>query len=105
MKNISPLQLQERLLGAHPPLLIDIRESYEYSWSHIGGLNVPLSEIDLRIKEIPRIGDVVIHCKSGNRSQAAIDYLSKVYGYSNLINLEGGQEAWSLAIDSEKMPY
>lgn len=105
MRHITAKELQQHLAGKKPPLLIDLRENYEYTWTNIGGKNLPLSELQDRLHEIPETGMVVMHCKSGNRSQAAIDFLERIHGYQNLVNLAGGQEAWALEVDPSKTPY
>lgn len=81
--------------------LIDVRETYEYEAGNIGGIHIPFSEIENHLEKIPRSGEVVIHCKSGGRSQKAVDFLKDKYGYSNLTNLDGGILAWQKEIDSE----
>ncbi len=81
--------------------LIDVREVYEYESGNIGGIHIPLSEIEDHLTKIPRNGDVIIHCKSGGRSQKAVDLLTDKYGYSNLLNLKGGVTAWQNEIDPD----
>lgn len=81
--------------------LIDVREAYEYESGNIGGILIPLSEIENHLDKIPRNGEVIIHCKSGGRSQKAIDLLKDKYGYSNLLNLQGGATAWRKEIDPD----
>jgi sulfur-carrier protein adenylyltransferase/sulfurtransferase len=70
--------------------LVDVRESFEYETANIGGLHIPLAELEKRISEIEKNKKVVIHCRSGNRSKQAIQLLEKKFGYNNLYNLKGG---------------
>ncbi|MCB0483628.1 MAG: rhodanese-like domain-containing protein [Flavobacteriales bacterium] len=105
MRQISAAQLNTLLEEHRAPVVIDIREEYEYTWSNICPINIPLSRIMERLDEIPRDKDVVIHCNTGNRSTAAIDFLTSQCGFDNLINLEGGQDAWAKQIDPSKTPY
>ncbi|MDW3194100.1 MAG: molybdopterin-synthase adenylyltransferase MoeB [Cytophagales bacterium] len=81
--------------------LIDVRETYEFDAGNIGGIHIPLSQLEKHLEQIPRNGDVVIHCKSGGRSQKAVDLLKDKYGYSNLLNLQGGVTAWQKEIDPD----
>ncbi len=81
--------------------LIDVREAYEYDAGNLGGIHIPLSEIENHLEEIPRNGEVILHCKSGGRSQKAVDLLKDKYGYSNLLNLQGGVTAWQKKIDAD----
>lgn len=96
---ISVLELKEKPEEAYT--LIDVRESYEYESGNIGGIHIPLSEIENHLADVPRNGEVIIHCKSGGRSQKAVDLLEEKYGYSNLLNLQGGVTAWQKEIDPD----
>lgn len=81
--------------------LIDVREEYEHESSNLGGQLIPQNELDDHLDKIPKIGEVVIYCKSGQRSAAAINYLQDKYAYKNLFNLEGGILAWKSEIDPD----
>jgi rhodanese-related sulfurtransferase len=69
--------------------LVDVREAYEHEAGNLGGVNIPMSELQHRAHEIPKEGDVVLYCRSGARSSYAIQILSQ-NGWENLINLQGG---------------
>lgn len=94
---ISVSELNEKPAGSFT--LIDVRETYEYDAGNLGGIHIPLSDIENHLEKIPRNGEVIIHCKSGGRSQKAVDLLTDKYGYSNLLNLKGGVTAWQKEID------
>lgn len=96
---ITVSELQSKAEASYT--LIDVREPYEYEAGNIGGVHIPLSKIEDHLEQIPRNGEVVIHCKSGGRSQKAVDLLKDKYGYSNLLNLQGGVTAWQKEIDPE----
>ena len=98
-RGLSVQQLHQKPEGSYT--LIDVRETYEYEAGNIDALHIPLSNLETRLAEIPRQGEVIIHCKSGGRSQKAIDLLKDKYGYSNLINLDGGMLAWQKHIDPD----
>lgn len=93
-------------LQANSPdyFILDVRETYEYEISNLGGLNIPLGQLKERLELIPGNRPVVVHCKSGVRSAQAIDLL-KQEGYTNLLNLEGGILAWQKEIDTEMAVY
>lgn len=93
-------------LQANSPVyfILDVRETYEYEISNLGGLNIPLGLLKDRLEQIPEDRPVVVHCKSGVRSAQAIDLL-KQEGYTNLLNLEGGILAWQKEIDTEMAVY
>lgn len=96
---ITVIELHDRTSESYT--LIDVREAYEYDAGNLGGIHIPLSEIENNLERIPRNGEVIIHCKSGGRSQKTIDLLKNKYGYSNLFNLQGGVMAWQKEIDSD----
>ncbi|HEY3412840.1 MAG TPA: molybdopterin-synthase adenylyltransferase MoeB [Armatimonadota bacterium] len=102
---ISVEQLKQRLDAGTPTIVFDVREPSEYQIARLGGSTlIPLGDLPQRYTEIPRDGDVVIHCKLGGRSRMAVDYL-KSLGYTNVKNLAGGITAWSQQIDSSVPTY
>lgn len=94
MKEIGPAELRHMNEVAEAFQLIDVREPYEVEVCNIGGTSIPMGQIVERRNEIRTDIPVVVHCKSGNRSRAVIDALSCRYGFTNLINLTGGIEAY-----------
>jgi rhodanese-related sulfurtransferase len=79
-------------------LLLDVREPYEHAEFNIGGDLIPLDEIMSHSEQIPRDKPVIVYCKKGIRSQIAIQRLQDKFGFSNLVNLKGGLEAWKKEI-------
>lgn len=104
MKQVSPLELQNWRSESENVTLIDIREKYEFDFSNIGALSIPMAEILDRLDEIPNSGKVVLHCRTGKRAEAMIDYLETNHHYSNLYNLTGGILAWSEEVDASVTP-
>ncbi len=87
--------LAERLKSATPPLLIDVRESYEFEARHIDGAKlIPLGSLASHLAEVPRDKPVVLVCRSGSRSAHATAFLRQ-QGYTNVENMTGGMNAWS----------
>lgn len=74
--------------------LIDVRESYEFQHANLGGNLMPLPQIDAHSGQIERDKKVIVHCEMGARSERAIKYLEDSYGFTNLVNLEGGIKAY-----------
>ncbi len=70
--------------------LIDVRNADEHARQNLGGLLIPLPEIENRRGEIDRHRPVVVHCQSGARSLRAVEVLRKKYGFTNLVNLKNG---------------
>ena len=73
---------------------IDVREPDEFAEARIPGAKlIPMSEMNNRVTEIPNDKDVVIYCRTGNRSAYLVSILEQ-NGYHNLINLAGGIVSW-----------
>ncbi|GFD80271.1 molybdenum cofactor biosynthesis protein MoeB [Tenacibaculum sp. KUL118] len=70
--------------------LLDVREDWEREQHHIGGQHIPLGELAQRYDEINTEKPVIVYCKSGVRSQCAIDFLEQQFDTVTFINLKGG---------------
>lgn len=85
--------------------LIDVREPYEYQIARIPGARlIPLGDLPKRINELDPEMEVVAHCRSGARSQKAVDLL-KQNGFRNVRNMTGGILAWSDKVDPSVPKY
>ena len=87
------------LINQKDAVVIDVREPGEFEQSHIlNARNVPLGEIEARIKELERFKTkpVIVSCATGNRSGSAASVLRK-HGFANVVNLAGGVAAWQQA--------
>ncbi len=102
MENITPHQLKAWIEQCVDFQLIDTREPFEHQDFNIGGLLLPLGDIAKNMDQIDTTKPVVIYCRKGIRSQIAIQRLQTKYPFSNLINLQGGTEAWKAEFDTEK---
>jgi rhodanese-related sulfurtransferase len=98
MKEISVQELKEKMDNNEDFQLIDVREEFEYEVSNLGGVLIPLGGILIEADKIAKDKLVVVQCRSGKRSAAAIMQLEQL-GYSNLYNLQGGILAWQSEID------
>ena len=92
MQQINIEQLKN-LQAIKEVMLIDVRELFEHEVNNIGGTLIPLGDIMNRSSGIPKDKPVVLYCQKGIRSQIAIQRLEEKYGFTNLINLQGGLEA------------
>jgi rhodanese-related sulfurtransferase len=101
MKQISAPELAAWLAdaGREKPLLVDVREPWEFEKARIEGAKlIPMREIPARFQEIDRAKEVVAICHHGGRSQQVAMFLEKA-GYTRIHNLVGGVDAWSKAVD------
>jgi rhodanese-related sulfurtransferase len=96
MQQITVNELKEKLSQKDPFFLLDVREVDEHEDFDIGGRLIPLREIMSKAAEIPTDKPVVVYCRKGVRSQIAIQRLEDKFGFTNLINLQGGLEKWKL---------
>jgi molybdopterin/thiamine biosynthesis adenylyltransferase/rhodanese-related sulfurtransferase len=98
---IRPTELKEMIDKGDDFQLIDVRTEFEHHIANIGGDIFPLDEIVEHIDKISKTKKVVLYCKVGIRSTEAILHLQSVYEFTNLINLEGGINAWAVEIDNK----
>jgi len=86
--------------------LLDVREPHEVKIASLGAPLIPLGSLDARIGEIPvaKDAEIVVHCRSGARSQKAALIL-KNHGFSNVQNLAGGILEWADKIDPSLPKY
>ncbi len=75
------------------PVIFDVRKKSEFDSEHIiGAENVPLNEINEHLSEIPKDGQVYLHCAGGYRSMIAASIL-KQRGWDNITDVRGGFKA------------
>ena len=88
-----------------PPLLVDVREPWEFAYCRIdGSLSVPLAELARRREELPRERPLVLVCHHGQRSQHAAMLLAGA-GFAQVHNLRGGVESWAVEVDPAMKRY
>jgi len=96
MDNITVEELKKRLDAGEKLNIIDVREPHENADFNIGGVLIPLGQIQsMQIDEIEDLKDkeVILYCRSGNRSGQACMFLDAM-GFKNTRNLLGGMLAW-----------
>jgi len=96
MKTITAEEVKARLDAGEKLNLLDVREPDENAEFNIGGTLLPLGNI--RVMQIDDIEDlrneeVIVYCRSGNRSGQACMILEQL-GFSNVANLTGGMLYW-----------
>jgi rhodanese-related sulfurtransferase len=84
--------------------LIDVRETFEYEMSNLNGLNIPLAGLLLEADKVSKDKPVIMQCRSGARSAAALNQLEQL-GYTNLYNLKGGILAWKAEFEPDMPVY
>jgi len=95
-----------RLDAGTAPFLLDVREPHEFAIVDMGAPLIPVGELAQNLHRLtfPKSTEIVVHCKSGARSQRAALIL-KENGYTNVSNLAGGITAWADRIDTSLPKY
>ena len=99
LPTINVSDASARLEAADPagPLLVDVREPYEYQAVRANGaVPMPMSEFATRHEELPKDRPIFVICASGNRSAAATAFLLR-NGWKDVTNVDGGTGAWEKA--------
>jgi molybdopterin/thiamine biosynthesis adenylyltransferase/rhodanese-related sulfurtransferase len=97
-------ELKQRLDAGEDVFVLDVREPYEYQIANIGAKLIPQGDVPKRMDEIDRNREIVVQCRSGQRSQRIAEYLAQ-QGYGNVKNLAGGILAWADEIDPKMQKY
>ena len=87
------------------PLLLDVREGWEFETCHIAGSTlIPMHLIPVRVSEIDDDREVVCICHHGARSMQVAAFLER-NGFGNVTNLTGGVHAWAVQVDPSMPKY
>jgi adenylyltransferase/sulfurtransferase len=103
---VSVEELKRKLDAKEDIFVLDVREPHEYQIANLGATLIPLGDVERRVSELAAQKDreVVVHCRSGGRSQKAALMLKNA-GFTNVSNLAGGIGAWSDRIDPTLPKY
>jgi sulfur-carrier protein adenylyltransferase/sulfurtransferase len=102
---IDAVEVKRKLDRGDNFVLIDVREPHEYQIARIPGARlIPLGELPKHLQELDPNAEIVAHCKTGGRSQKAVD-LMKQQGFRNVLNMTGGITAWSDKVDPSVPKY
>ena len=94
-KEISVAQAEE--LYNSGAFVLDVRQPEEWNQVHIPGTTlIPLGDLQNRLSEVPKDKQVVVVCRSGNRSQQGRDILLNA-GFDQVTSMAGGVTQWSAA--------
>lgn len=88
-----------QLINHENALVLDVRETSEFASGHIANArHIPLGQLSDNAKTLEKYKDqtIVVNCRSGSRSAAACNTLSKL-GFTKVYNLKGGIMAWQQA--------
>lgn len=106
MKEITVEELKKKIDQKESFLLLDVRDPFEAHISYIDtdSTLIPLDDLNGRIQELDQSREIIVMCRSGNRSGKACEILEK-NGFSNVTNLKGGINEWAVKIDPSLAQY
>lgn len=98
--------LKKKMDAKEDIFVLDVREPHEVPIASIGATLIPVGELEKRVGELAayKNSEVIVHCRSGARSQKAALVLKQA-GFTNVSNLAGGILAWSDKIDPSMPKY
>ena len=87
------------------PVILDVREKWEYDICHIeNSVHIPMGQITERKDDLNNNDMIIVVCHHGIRSRMVAKYLD-ANGFTNVINLSGGVDAWSNEVDPSMTKY
>jgi adenylyltransferase/sulfurtransferase len=104
-RDITSVELNERLQRGEPLFILDVREPQEYQINRIEGSTlIPLGELGQRYVELDPSQEIIAQCKSGVRSAKAAAFLREK-GFRRVRNLKGGILDWIDKVDPSQPKY
>ena len=91
--------------AAHPPLLLDVREPWEFDICRVDGSRlIPMRGIPGVLQDLDPDRETVVICHHGIRSRQVALFLEH-QGFTQVINMEGGVAAWARDVDPDMPTY
>lgn len=107
MQTLTALDLAAWLADPErtPPLLLDVREAWEFEKCHIpGAVPMAMQTVPTRFQELDEEAQIVCICHHGARSMQVASWLER-QGFTHMINLTGGVHAWAMQVDTAMPTY
>lgn len=106
IRHVAPAELARWFAdraGPVTPLLLDVREPAECAAASISVpgaelLQWPMGTLPERLPELEPARPTAVLCHSGQRSQVVAQFLEH-HGFTDVVNVEGGIDAWSVQVD------
>ncbi len=104
MIHLNTDQLKD-LIHTGSPLLLDVREPHEVAICQIpGSTNIPMNQVPSHLMQFELDQEIVAICHHGMRSAAVADFLES-RGFTKVMNLTGGIDAWARDQDPDMPRY
>ena len=105
VQEVFPWDIEERISKGEVPMILDVREESEFAAMHIAAsLNVPRGILETAceynyeetVRELveARDRDIVVVCRSGNRSVLA-GHTMQLMGYTRVSSMKTGLRGWN----------
>ena len=106
MQEMSPQQVHEYLESTtNKPLLLDVRENWEYDICHIKGSElIHMQTIPHQLDKLAPEQEIIVVCHHGIRSRMVGQFLEQAQ-FKHVTNLSGGVAAWSQLVDRSMPTY
>lgn len=102
--DIEPADLVTRLRDRDAPVLLDVRETWEWDLARIPPARLlPLGELETSLASLDTNREMVVYCHHGVRSRMAVSWL-RMQGF-RARNLAGGIDRWSREVDPSVPRY
>jgi rhodanese-related sulfurtransferase len=105
LKEITPREYASLATGNAPVTLLDVREEWELALASVeGALHIPMGQVPDRLAELGQDACIVVMCHHGSRSATVAGFLLRS-GFSQVLNLAGGIDAWARDLDPNVPSY
>jgi len=104
---MSATDLNELFKTGVETVKIDVREDVELEFGVIdGAMHIPMQSVPGQLNELEKhkSDTVVLICRSGRRSDQIGQFLEQM-GFTDVINLVGGMNAWATDVDTSMTVY
>jgi rhodanese-related sulfurtransferase len=114
MMAIRPAQIQDWLKnaaaqGSALPVVLDVREPWELQTASVKAdgfelVAMPMRSVPARYMELQRDQPIACLCHHGARSAQVVQFLMQ-NGFTHIVNVQGGIDAWSSEVDPSIPTY
>lgn len=104
IRQLSATELKSIIDSGAPFEFVDVRSEEEREMAAIAGSRLLDQAYHDHLLTLDRATMIVCQCHHGIRSQSAAEYFAQ-QGFTNVANLQGGIEAWSLLVDPSVPRY
>ncbi len=102
---VTPAELKAELEAGANLVLVDVRESDELEISALPNIiHIPMNDLPERMSELDKDSNIVMICRTGNRSGKTTDYLL-ANGFSRVRNMATGMNGYATSVDPSMKTY